>query len=359
VDRVNDPARGTSERAESEEPGSRKQETMIVLVVQMEGPGRDAAVDSLRRVGHDVRCADNAFRAVSSLSDRPADVVLLNLGAFGERDLEVIPVLRDLSPGISVILVFSPAQRDLAARGLAMGADAYLPEPHYTEELLTLVQRPRAVRSEEATSLEASADLLWLLAADAAHEINNPLQIMQLLYDGQSERSDPGSDDVQPHIARLGAIGRLLADLGRLSQPASARSIDLAEVLRDARGRVAGAGDDPIRPVLPISGHAELIGETVQGLLRRAESDGDAVTSTCRDVDAHDGRWVEITVQGTGEHRTQRAESGSDPSAGPLFLTFCRIVVQVHGGRFAVDEADGEPTSYRILLPAGSSAEDE
>jgi DNA-binding response OmpR family regulator len=326
---------------------------MAILLVFPEGPTRDAAVEALRRSGHEVRPASNAFRAVSELAGRPAECVVLDLTPLAERDLEVIPVLKELVPGVSIILAFPPTQRELAAKALGLGADAYLPEPFYMDELVSLVARTAVRPSPASSPLIPTDDLLQKLAEDAAHEINNPLQVIQLLYDGQTGRTAPGRSKVQPHLGRIGGVGRLLAELGQLPRGTPLPPVDVASLLEEARASVGDAAEpSPLPAVSSVEGYADFLGAMLEGLLRRATAGGAPATSTCRDGEVGGHACVEVLIEGPARPESERSIPGEDPAQGPLFLTFCRIVVLRHGGLLEIEESPAEGTRYRVLLPA-------
>lgn len=75
-----------------------------------------------------------------------------------------------------------------------------------------------------------------------------------------------------------------------------------------------------------------------------------------------DGAWVEVEVSDTGrgmtpvelEHVFDRFYRGGDPAEAPgtgLGLSIVRSLVDLHGGRIAVDSAPGRGTAFRIRLP--------
>jgi DNA-binding response OmpR family regulator len=324
---------------------------MAVLVVHREGSDRAACVEALRREGFDVRPTANPFRAVSELAGQRADCVVLDLGPLGEKDLEVVPVLKDLAPGVPVILTFPPSKRELAARGLTLGADVYLPEPYYMEELIALVTRATTRRVIVEAAAPPPDDLLQQLAADAAHEINNPLQVIQLLYDGESGRMRPARSKIQPQLGRIGAVGRLLAELGQLPAEKPTPDVDVAALLEDARTGVPQAGEDPVDAVSPVPGYPEFLGAVLEGLLRRAVRGEDPVRSGCRDVSVGQTACVEVVVEGAGGIVAERSPPGEDPALGPLFLTVARIVAHRHGGVLETREEPAEGVRYRLLLP--------
>ena len=93
---------------------------------------------------YDVRTTTSAFRAMELAAGFDADLVLLGLSAVDERDLELVTLLRERWPAALLVVLFPATLRERAARALAMGADAYLPEPWYPGELISLAARARS-----------------------------------------------------------------------------------------------------------------------------------------------------------------------------------------------------------------------
>ena len=154
-------------------------ETADVLLVYPPGATRRAMEDALSAEGINCVVADGVLRAVTRFSESPADLVVLGLRNLADRDLDVLGVLRERSPGVHVLLAFPSSVRERAVKALASGADCYILEPFYLSEFVELVRRglERArLRADDRGDAEPER-----LAVAVAEVINNRLQILELL----------------------------------------------------------------------------------------------------------------------------------------------------------------------------------
>jgi CheY-like chemotaxis protein/AraC-like DNA-binding protein len=119
----------------------------VVLIVD-----DDAAVLEVLRLmlehEYDVPTASGGAAALQILQTRPVDVVLLDLLMPGMDGLEVLVRVKELYPGLPVILVSGLVQLQAAVTGMRLGAFDYLTKPFLEEDLLALVAA--AVRRRRA-----------------------------------------------------------------------------------------------------------------------------------------------------------------------------------------------------------------
>ena len=327
---------------------------MGVLILYEDGPTRAAMLGALEREGIEARAADNVFRAIASFTARPAGTVVLGAAALAERDLSAIDVLREMAPSVQVILVFAPGQRELAARGLEAGADAYLLEPFYMEELLALVRRADARRLAPAGSAPAVSrppspdglEVIPTLAAELAHEIANPLQAVRLELD---RKGRPRSTELSVQIDRLAGISGLLALVGRLGEEPSV-PLDVGTILDDSTGGIVESGRRAIQRTHPVRGWNEVLGTAFAGLARRAAVFGTDVFCSCRNAYGPPGDYVEVVI---ASHAFDDASDVQhDEIERPLLVTCSRLIATRLGGAFTAKESIEEGARYEWQLPA-------
>src|SRR5215210_8582457 len=119
-----------------------------VLVADDEDDIRALVGVAVRRAGCDLvaSVADGEAALTSARAELP-DLVVLDVSMPGRTGLEVCAALREdaATAGIRVLLLSAGASADDVARGLAAGADAYLPKPFSVADLVGAV-RALAVR---------------------------------------------------------------------------------------------------------------------------------------------------------------------------------------------------------------------
>ena len=110
-----------------------------ILVVDDDESDRFVLSAILGRAGHETFFAEDGRDAVSVYGATDIDVVVTDLEMPALHGLELITLLRELSPRPAIIAISGTgsAQLDMAA---AIGADATLTKPVDPEELLRAVE---------------------------------------------------------------------------------------------------------------------------------------------------------------------------------------------------------------------------
>lgn len=96
----------------------------------------------LKREGFDVTLARDGQEAVEAIVRDPPDLVLLDVMMPRKTGLEVCQEIRenpDLQDVLIVLLTAKGRDTDIA-KGMAMGADAYVTKPFSTRDLVTTVR---------------------------------------------------------------------------------------------------------------------------------------------------------------------------------------------------------------------------
>ncbi len=124
--------------------------TTRVLIVEDEESILLSLEFLLRKEGHDVVSARDGAAALCILEQQPPDLVLLDVMLPLIDGFELCAAIR-ANPALShtrIMLVTARGREAEIARGMALGADAYLTKPFSTRELMekvrTLLGAPRA-----------------------------------------------------------------------------------------------------------------------------------------------------------------------------------------------------------------------
>jgi len=212
-----------------------------ILVVEDEAAIADAVLYALRAEGHAVEHCTLGRQALALQRERPADLVLLDVGL---PDLSGFDVCRELRGFSAVPVVFLTARNEEIDRvlGLELGADDYMAKPFSPRELVARV-RARLRRHPAAAGAEAG----WRQHGDFAidREGRRIRYRDQLLPLTRYEYSL-----LAALLQRPGAIlsRAQLMDRGWDSDADSAdRTIDTHVKTLRAKLRAAGADGDPIR----------------------------------------------------------------------------------------------------------------
>lgn len=198
-----------------------------ILLVHESAGTRAMLAELLAREGLDVEAVDSTYACMDRFVDAPADVVVVGLADADDAELELIPALKREARPPRVLVTFPGPRREMAVRALSKGADGYVLEPFYKDEVLGLVrgQLPRETSRYYALSH---------LAREVAHAVNNPLQVVALLLANEKARKQELLKSISEQTARIEAVVRHLRDFGAVGPSRTAP--------RDVRPLVEAAG---------------------------------------------------------------------------------------------------------------------
>lgn len=251
---------------------------------------------------------------------------------------------------------------------------------HAAVAIINARRYERIFKTEELLRESEKFQLLGMLSAEIAHEVKNPLTIINMLV--HTMETDPSvSEQTRYDLGimnkKLGHINKIVdqvLDFSRSRQPQPV-SVDLNEVIEDvsiligykaaATGRqiVKQLGRD-IPAVQADAGQLEqaVLNLAINGLEAMRDREGRLTLSTSRI--ARKGRdWVRIRVTDEGcgipEETISRIFtpffSMRDQGTGlGLFIT--HRIIQQYGGELKVKSRLGEGSTFDIYLPAAESA---
>jgi C4-dicarboxylate-specific signal transduction histidine kinase len=164
-----------------------------ILIVDDEGGFRETLARRLEKRGAVVNQAAGGEEALASLAQESVDVVLLDVRMPGMDGLSVLERIRHEHPDTEVILITGNVSTQEGVAGIKAGAFDYLTKPIEIEHLIGKIRQAfdKLVRTQEQArearfrvrmeqQLIAADRLaaLGTLSAGTAHEINNPLAII-------------------------------------------------------------------------------------------------------------------------------------------------------------------------------------
>lgn len=230
--------------------------TLSALLVMPAGAARRGAKTALESAGLAVRAAPEPYAATLAFAERRADLVVLDLATFRRKDAAFLRAVRRLSPSTRILLLLPEGQRRAAVRALLDGADAYVLDPFHAEELAAVA---RGLLRERLTGDAADPEALRRLAAEVAHAINNPLQVLSLAQEagpptrGTPTPAAPRDPGLREPIARIRDVVALLAAFGRLGEVERAPFL-LGEASRAAIDAAVAAGQVRLTGAPPADG---------------------------------------------------------------------------------------------------------
>jgi signal transduction histidine kinase len=173
--------------------GNKSMEKILVLLVDDEDIFRSALAKRLKMRNIDVREAESGDRCLSMMERDIVDVVVLDVKMPGMDGFEVLDHIKKRYPSCEVIMLTGHATHQDGIKGIKSGAFDFITKPVEFDHLLgkinqayERVKRIKTEKKEAAFRVQMELQLLatermaaLAMATGVAHEINNPLAIIQ------------------------------------------------------------------------------------------------------------------------------------------------------------------------------------
>ncbi len=111
-----------------------------VLLVDDEEEFLETLVKRLAKRKLDVTGVTSAQDAIRVLSEKPVDIVVLDVKMPGMDGMEALRQIKSTSPDVEVIMLTGHANMEAAMQGMELGAFDYLMKPMDIDELLYKLQ---------------------------------------------------------------------------------------------------------------------------------------------------------------------------------------------------------------------------
>jgi len=366
-----------------------------VLVVDDQAANRELLSDMLRDEGHGVRMAAGGAEALRLVAAEHPAVVLLDVAMPGMSGLDVCRLLKDdpATAAIPVLLVTAHADREHRLAGIAAGADEYVTKPVDRSELVLRVRNALRL-SQLHAEVEAQVRRLRELEAlrdglvhMVVHDLRAPLTAIVMYTSLLREDVAPfgdrtgalreSADAIEASARQMAGLVNDILDVHKVESqamilhPADADLVKLAgESLAAVGGGRGGRDVDVQGPPggLRIAADATLIRRVIANLLDNALKATNGGGDVRVDVEAANGA-ARVTVSDTGpgiprEHHARifdkfgqltARKAGVVASTG-LGLAFCKLAVELHGGRIGLESDVGKGSRFWFELPYGAGA---
>ena len=210
--------------------------TARVLVVDDNEDNRTILERRLIRQGYSVECAENGSRALKMLSDRPFDLVLLDIMMPEVDGYEVLQRVKDNPQTRDIPVIMISALDDLGSivRCVEHGAEDYLPKPFDPVLLKARISASLEKKRLRDTEKEYLEKVKHVIAAASAVESGT--------YEAGSLSAIAGRDD---------ELGRLARVFDTMAGEVKAREERLRQQVEDLRAVVEETHEAPRQTVSP------------------------------------------------------------------------------------------------------------
>ncbi|MEI6413360.1 MAG: response regulator [Pseudomonadota bacterium] len=357
-----------------------------ILVVDDELWNRELLRDILTIQDHEVIEAEDGIDALEKSNSEDLDVILLDVMMPRMDGIEVCRRLKQdpRTAPIPVLMVTTLAEKEQRLQGIAAGANDYLTKPIVRQDVLLRVRNAIHTKrlydqiKDDFTKLQTLESLRENLTHFIVHDMRSPLQTILGGLQVTLDRPDLAAEARQflsmAHRAadKLAEMVASLLDIGRIEagqMPLDITEQDLVALADDARSAVLSQAQ--LRNIVITLAGTSVPAPIDEGLLRRVFVNllGNAIkfspkgsTIVVRVYLADPWACVEVSDMGPGLAQDEQARvfekfgqvaahKQSKKYSTGLGLTFCKLVVETHGGRMGVESKVGRGSTFWLKIP--------
>jgi two-component system sensor histidine kinase/response regulator len=375
--------------------------TSLILVVDDNEMNRDVLSRRLEQLGHEVSKVGNGLEALRALRSQEFDLVLLDIMMPEMDGYAVLGEMKndEVLRNVPVIMISALDQLETVVRCIEMGAEDYLLKPFEPTLLKARVraclEKKRAHDREISLFVKTESDFKRLKELDRlredltqmiVHDLRTPLtsviaglqtlesmgdleesqrEILTISSDGAAtlldminslldvERMEAGSMPLEfKHVAAPDLVTHALSQVRQL---ATNREMSLTPVIGSGLPEFWGDENKLLRVLVNLIGNAIKFtpaGGNISIAVRKTEDSSSLLFSVTDTGEGIPTEAFERIFEKFGQVESRKA--GRKMSTG-LGLTFCKLVVQAHGGKISVVSVLGEGSTFSFTIPIQST----
>ena len=357
----------------------------LILIIDDEESIRDGCRQALEKLGYAVLDAGDGNEGIKIAREAKPDIALIDLKMPGISGMEIIEILsRDL-PDMVLVMITGYATIVSAVEAIQKGAYDYLPKPFSPDQLRAVTQRAiehRNLKIETRRLREEKDRMEKSFITFVSHEMRSPLVVIrQYLEALKAVAGDRLNRDMTEIIERCCARIQNLEtmvehwlDISKIGEGAfvgKKEPLDLLYII----GRTA----EEMAPICKANGLQleimdlpekipEILGDP-ESLLRvfiniignatKYTPENGKISISAKSDDYH----VTVRISDTGAgipadklpfifepfYRVRGKEERQRGSG--LGLTFCKRIMELHGGEIAASSVEGQGSTFLLKFP--------
>ena len=360
----------------------------LILIIDDEEALRDGCRQALQKSGYTVLTAGEGVEGVKIARERKPEIAFIDLKMPGMSGMEIIEILSKDVPDIVLIMITGYATILSAVEAIQKGAYDYLPKPFSPDQLRTVAKRAldhRNLKIETRRLREEKQRMEKSFITFVSHEMRSPLVVIRQYIESlkaiAGDRFDKDVKDIIERCStRIQGLEELIEhwlDLSRIENGTLAQKKETLK-LSHITARVA----EEMAPVCMAKGISlitevpenarDIVGDeeslvrvftNIIGNAAKYTPEGGTITVSARNDEVY--VTVRISDTGTGIPHDKlpfifepffrvRGKDERHKGSG-LGLTFCKKIVEAHGGEISAFSKEGEGSTFVMKFPVQSS----
>ncbi len=127
----------------------KRTEKKSLMIIEDDAEMRSLLMDFLGEDGYEVDAASSGAEALRKLSDRSYDLIITDIRMPGLTGLDILPGIKNLQPGVPIIVITAFGSEEIFHRSIERGATAYLEKPICFNKLGALVSETVLSKGEK------------------------------------------------------------------------------------------------------------------------------------------------------------------------------------------------------------------